>query len=182
MPTKWFQKGREEGNTFPYLCRALNPLHGQYHKTCDFHSDADCTGPGRSPSLPSVEVTLMLVPALGELGVFFDTCKEYLISRMHSVVASLQKLVLYEEWTWILCEEGSLGPLRKVWQYLNMAVSEMWGPIFLFFVISGTASRIRQCLQWRIDEWWEGKAQSGSDHEISLVLTVIHLRNSEFIN
>lgn len=75
MPATLFQKVKGEGNAFLYLCQDLNLLCGQYNETCEFQSNAECPGLVQSPSVTSVEVTLLLVPVLGELRVVLDPCK-----------------------------------------------------------------------------------------------------------
>lgn len=125
MPAKLFQKGREEGNTFPYLCQVLNPIDGQYHSTCHFHWSPDFTGPVQSLSLISVEMTLLLVPALRELRDVFDICKKYSLLHMHWAEVGL---VLSLDIMW-----GGLLMSLRLWQCLNRAVSEMWGWFFAIY-------------------------------------------------
>lgn len=129
MPTKLFQKGREVGNTFPYVCQALNPIHGQYHNICHFHWSADFTGPVQSLSLICVEITLLLVPALRELRDFFDICK-----KISPIAHALRK-------SWSCLKLGFYVrravkvTKKRLWLCLKMVVSETLGWFFCYICL-----------------------------------------------
>lgn len=135
MPTKLFQKGREEDNTFPYLCQALNLICGQHHNTCHFHWSADFTGPVQSLSLITVEMTLLLVPVLRESRDFFDIWK-----KISPIAHALSR-------SWSCVELGfyvrrAIRSLRKdcdsalTWQCLRC------GADILLYIPSSSASKL----------------------------------------
>lgn len=135
MPAKLFQKGREEGNTFPYLCQVLNPIDGQYHSTCHFHWSPDFTGPVQPLSLISVEMTLLLVPVLRELRDVFDICKKYSLLHMHWAEVGL---VLSLDIMW----GGLLRSLRKDCDSALTGQCLRCGADFLLYIPSNSATKM----------------------------------------